>query len=114
MRGPLDDVGCGDRTDFATHPVDEYTRECLAIDVAGSRPPRAFDVKSPVLCAALHHRVTAKRSAFDAQDHDDVGSHCHVAARTGTSGGELNGRIRPVGEIRAESANSARSLAVSP
>jgi hypothetical protein len=34
-----------------------------------------FDVESPVLGAALRHRVTAKTSPFDREVHNDVGSH---------------------------------------
>ena len=37
-------------------------------------PHRTFDVKSPALSAALHHRVTAKTGAFDREGHNGVGS----------------------------------------
>jgi hypothetical protein len=39
-----------------------------------NRPHRTFDVKSPVLGVALHHRVTAKRNPFDRESHNDTGT----------------------------------------
>jgi hypothetical protein len=42
----------------------------------------------------MHHRVTAKKNPLDRESHNDAGRRCHLTARSGTSGGELDGRIR--------------------
>jgi hypothetical protein len=41
-------------------PPDSQSLACFKTRIVSSRPPRAFDVKSPVLDAAVDYSVTAK------------------------------------------------------